>query len=344
MNHRDHFFSVLEGKKPSKMPFVPDITDWYIGNKTAKGKERKYWAGKFIPDKDLIHNEAGNLPEKYRHFTLLDFYRTFDWGFHVHIYNWFDAEYADGVELVIKKDNDVKETCLHTPKGDLMRREKLAEDGTWCIKEHYIKNLKDLDIMSIVIQATQYSPCNQKINSILKQVEKQGQVDLVIPRSPFGKLVQEYMGFEKVVYALCDSKQYIEDFLKLQEEKDIELIKLACDAPVRLILISDHADENLISPRLYEEFCLPFYKTATDILHNSYKHVSTHLDGNIKGHFPLLPKTGFDLLDGCTPAPMFNYEVEELAEAYRRNEIKVPCIKTLVDKYLLALGLAQFCF
>ena len=29
----------------------------------------------------------------------------------------------------------------------------------------------------------------------------------------------------------------------------------------------------------------------------------------------MLDQTGFDYLDGCTPAPMFNYEVEQLAEA-----------------------------
>jgi hypothetical protein len=54
---------------------------------------------------------------------------------------------------------------------------------------------------------------------------------------------------------------------------------------------------------------------VTGILHAHDKYVSTHLDGNIKGYFPLLGKTGFDLLDGCTPAPMFNYEVEQLAAA-----------------------------
>jgi hypothetical protein len=37
------------------------------------------------------------------------------------------------------------------------------------------------------------------------------------------------------------------------------------------------------------------------------------LDGNFKGFFPIIHETGFDLLDGCTPAPMFNYEVEQLA-------------------------------
>ena len=80
-----------------------------------------------------------------------------------------------------------------------------------------------------------------------------------------------------------------------------------------MVILSDDADENLISPDLYREFCIPYYHKACEILHGAGKIVSTHLDGNIKGYLPLLGETGFDLLDGCTPAPMMNYEVEELA-------------------------------
>ncbi|GAI52811.1 unnamed protein product, partial [marine sediment metagenome] len=59
-------------------------------------------------------------------------------------------------------------------------------------------------------------------------------------------------------------------------------------------------------------------------LHDKGKIVSTHLDGNFKGFFPYLMDTGFDLLDGCTPAPMFNYEPEELALACK-GRIYVYC-------------------
>ena len=60
---------------------------------------------------------------------------------------------------------------------------------------------------------------------------------------------------------------------------------------------------------------MPFYREACAILHGAGKLVSTHLDGNIKGYLGFIAETGFDILDGCTPAPMFNYEVEELAAA-----------------------------
>ena len=107
----------------------------------------------------------------------------------------------------------------------------------------------------------------------------------------------------------------VREFLLLQEAKDLQLIRLAARAPGPIVIISDHADENLISPAWYREYCIPYYRKACAILHAAGKKVSTHLDGNFRGYFPFITETGFDLLDGCTPAPMFNYEPEDLAAA-----------------------------
>jgi len=93
------------------------------------------------------------------------------------------------------------------------------------------------------------------------------------------------------------------------------LIGLATEAPARVAIISDHADENLISPVMYRQYCIPHYRRAADILHAAGKIVSTHLDGNFRSYLPFIGETGFDLLDGCTPAPMMNYQVAELADA-----------------------------
>ena len=315
MTRREHFFSVLEGANPGHMPFVPDITDWYVANRTPKGQARKHAPGAYIADSDPIHSCRGTIPEKYKDFTLLDFYREFNWGFHAHIYDWCDVEYHGGVEYEQKVQGSERIRCFHTPRGMLVHKDSLAADGTWCPREHYVKDLKDLEIMRMIVESARYIPRYDYIKSIIDDVGEIGQVDLNINRSPFGKLVHTYMGFEKVVYAMIDALDVINDFLVLQREKDLEIIKLAAAGPQRLVIISDHADENLISPNYYEQYCIPFYQEAGKIFHNAGKFVSTHLDGNFKGFFPILGKTGFDLLDGCTPAPMFNYEVEELAEA-----------------------------
>jgi len=315
MGRREEFFAVLEGHPPSRMPFFPDITDWYVANRMPPGAPRRFEPGSLIPDGDPIHDSPGSIPAAYRDLTFLEFYRRFDWGLHVHIYDWFDIEYAGGVERVTEVDGREKRVRYVTARGELVRRYRAAGDGSWAPQELLVKSPRDLDVLCLVVEATRHVPRFDRVEAVRSAIGDRGQGDLVIPRSPFGKLVHEYMGFERLVYAIADDPERIEEFLALQEEKDLDLIRLAAQAPERLVIVSDHTDENLVSPHEYKRFCIPYYRTIAGILHDAGKLVSTHLDGNFKGYFPFLAATGFDLLDGCTPAPMFNYEVEELAAA-----------------------------
>lgn len=317
MTHKEHFFAVLDGDRPEQMPFMPDISDWYVGIRTPPGQRRKFGCAKFIPAEqdEAFHRVACDCPEQYRDLTLLGFYRRFDWGYPVHIGNWYDVEYTGGVSSEVVMSGNERTTTLTTTKGTLRSVEKMAGDGSWAPIEHFAKSLDDLEIIKLVIEATHYVPRYDRVRSVMEQMGDQGLGDLVIWRSPFGKLVQTYLGFEKVIYALVDDPGRLEEFMELQEQKDLELVELAARAPERLIIISDHADENLIAPPHYRKYCIPYYRKACDILHEHGKFVSTHLDGNFKSFFPMLGETGFDLLDGCTPAPMFNFEVEQLAEA-----------------------------
>jgi hypothetical protein len=312
---RERFFAVLEGRNCADVPFIPDITDWYVANRTPPGQARPYGPGEFIPDDDPLHLCHGTIPAAYRDFTLLEFYRRFGWGFHAHIYSWCRKSFTDGVTRTTETRGRTQVTVWHTPKGSLQKTEQMAADGTWCPREHYVKSPEDLDILRCGVAGMRFTPDYGRIARILDALGNAGQVDAYISRSPFGKLVQEYMGFENVAYALADCPRKILDFLAFQEERDLEVVELAARGPQRLVLLSDHADENLIAPSWYRDYAMPFYRRATDILHAHGKLVSTHLDGNIRGLLPLLAHTGFDLLDGCTPAPMFNYEVEELAAA-----------------------------
>ncbi|MAE63461.1 MAG: hypothetical protein CMJ18_04245 [Phycisphaeraceae bacterium] len=297
------------------MPFVPDLTDWYAYHRTEPGRMPEYCPGALIPDASSIHECPGTMPERFKDFTLLDFHRTFDWGFHAHVYDWCETSYTNGVERVVENREWERLITLRTPRGCLVHRDQRAADGSWCPCEHFVKSIEDLRILDCAIESEVYTPHYDRVESVLAELNGLGQCDLVVYRSPFGKLVQEYMGFEGAIYAMADEPDAVEGFLALQEARDLEVIRLAGDAPARLVIISDHADENLIAPPMYKQHCVPYYRKATSILHEKGKFVSTHLDGNFKGHFALLQDTGFDLLDGCTPAPMSNYEVEELAAA-----------------------------
>jgi len=319
MTHRESFFRLFEGALGKFMPFFPDITDWYMAQRIAPGEPFPYQPGEFIPDDSLLHKRNRALPEHLARLTLLEIYKKYDWGFPVHIYDWFDTVYEAPIRYEERIEGKRRLRRFSTPVGELERVDCLCEDGSWAPHEYFVKELKDLEIMRSVVEHTRFVPRCDRVQQVLDALGAQGVADIPIMRSPFGKLIHEYMGMENLVFALYDHPAEIMDFMAFQEEKDLELVQLAAESPARIVIISDHADENLIAPPYYREYCIPFYRKACAILHQAGKLVSTHLDGNFKGIFPLLGDTGFDLLDGCTPAPMNNYEVEELAEALPRG-------------------------
>ncbi len=313
MTNRQRFFRVLEGKPTDRVPFFPDITTWYQASRLGLGTEQHFLPGQYIPDDAPLYQHDSLLPDQLSHLRFTDFYREFDWGLPVHIYDWYEERYRGNIEKTIADENHQRTVTWKTPRGNLVRTYKLDAEGSWSEYGHMVKDLRDLDIIRYIIENTVYIPRFDRVEQFLSETEGFGVCDIVLFRSPFGKLIHEYMGFEAAVYALYDYEQIIMDFLEFQEYHDIRFVNLASNAPGTIIIISDHADENLISPPLYHRYCIPFYRKACAIIHRAGKYASTHLDGNFKGYLPFIGETGFDLLDGCTPAPMFNYEVEELA-------------------------------
>lgn len=321
MTLRERFFRLFENTTDKYVPFFPDITDWYMGTRISPGEPYPYEPGQFIPSSSPFHKRKSSMPAELAGLNLLEIYQKYDWGFPVHIYDWFEFKYSAQVSYEEKIQGNIKLRRFCTPQGDLERIDQLSGDGSWAPREYYIKQLSDLDTMRLVIEHTVYVPRFEQAKAVLKELGGQGVGDLPVMRSPFGKLVHEYMGFDQVVYALYDHPKVVMDFLALQEQKDLEQVRLVAQCPGRIVIISDHADENLIAPPYYKDYCIPFYQKACGILHDAGKLVSTHWDGNHKALFPMIGETGFDLLDGCTPAPMNNYEVEELAEALPRGMV-----------------------
>ncbi len=315
MTPRERFFNLVENSGSRDLPFFPDLTDWYMARRINPGEAFPYAPGQFIPDDSPIHARNHDMPGELARLTFLDLFKKFGWGCPIHCYEWFEPEYSSPVRRECLTRGHTRTTRLVTSRGELVKVERLCDDGSWAPAEHFVKEVADLEIMREVVEHTRFVPRYDRAQAVLDALGGQGVIDLPVMRSPFGKLVHEYMGLERVAFALFDQPGVIESFLAFQEQKDLEQVRLAALCPGRVVILSDHADENLLAPPWFEQYCMPYYEKACRILHDSGKLVSTHWDGNHKSLFQFLPRLPFDILDGCTPKPMNNYEVEELAEA-----------------------------
>ena len=346
MTHRERFFALLDGQPVDRLPFFPDISDWYKARRTPPGEPQKYLTGALIPDGIDFHEVQHDMPPEWASWSYLDFYRNFDWGLPVHIYNWYKSK-ANGYTVEISKtkgsridgwhsmhdfmtylDTDIVDQekrfvatrttitqTWKTPLGALTSVKAMAAGGSSSGTKYMVERLEDLDILEYIVTHTEVEADHERVDSLLSQIGDRGVADLAIWRSPFGKIVQEYVGLERSAYWMFDHRQRMLDLVELLEQQDLRIIEMAAQSPARIVIISDHADDALLNPRWYSEFCIPFYHKACRILHEHGKIVSTHLDGNILGLLPLLKETGFDLMDGCTPWPMSNYRPRDLASA-----------------------------
>jgi uroporphyrinogen-III decarboxylase len=312
MAPRDRFFAVMENRPADRLPFFPDITDWYIARRTPRGERQPFATGQMIFDDDPIHRRQVAMPERFRDFTLLDFYREFDWGCPIHAYEAIVAE-RDAIAVHTEHDGQRRHQTIETPEGALHTIWGRAPHGSESIVRYPVQGPQDVAAVEFLAAHTRYRGDAQAVERILDALGDRGVIDVVIGRTPFGLLVQELMGYQAVAYALADEPRAIDRLMEALSPGFCERVRIAAELPGRIAIISDHADEHLISPRQFQQFCLPHYREAQQTLHAAGKLVSTHLDGNIRGLLPLLPEAGFDLLDGCTPAPMGNYEPEDLA-------------------------------
>jgi len=312
-----------------RAPFFPDITTWYQATRLGVGAEQPYYPGQYIPDDSPLYAQSSQLSggpaDRLARLTFVDFYKEFGWGLPVHLYEWYEERYTGGVEKLVATEGAHRTVTWRTPRGDLQRTYKLDAEGSWSEYGHMVQDLAQLDIVRTIVEHTEFVPHYERVERFLRETEGFGVCDIGLYRSPFGKLIHEYLGFEAVAYALFDHEPAILDFLAFQEHYDLAFAELAAGAPGSIVILSDHADENLIAPPWYRRFCIPYYRKVCEIVHRAGKYASTHLDGNFKGFLPFIQTTGFDLLDGCTPAPMFNYEVEELAAALTGSRMRCYC-------------------
>lgn len=323
MSLRELFLKFIRGQETATIPFFPDISDWYKAKRLPVDRVHEVPTGSFIPDDAPFHQNSFEIPPEFVNWTYLDFYRNFHWGLPVHIYDWCDFAY-ESCEYISKKNGNHIIRQFKTPLGVIEHMDSIAADGSLCPVRHFIKSSDDWKVLFYVLEHTRAVPNYQRIRQVLNDIDELGIADIVIWRSPFGKIIEEYAGLEAATYQLADDPILIKDILQLQADIDLNVINLAAESPADIVILSDHADQQLISPPWYEEYCMPFYLQASEILHAKGKIFSTHLDGNFKALFKLVRRSGFDLLDGCTPAPMTNYEVEELSLALT-EDMKAYC-------------------
>jgi hypothetical protein len=319
--------AILEGKKPDCLPFIDRLEIWY-----------------------KHHTRTGTLPEQFKGMSLTEVHRAVGIGqekflsLHsirlrgVEVISRFEGEtcYRETDPVLdsfprlsglIQEDRaGVTVTEFITPVGALSVQHQILDEMIDAgvvpyMKEPLIKEEADYRTVEYILERAEYVPQYEMAHKEEARLGDIGFLVPALPRIPFQQILIDYLGTIPLFNALYDSPQLVKKLLTLLNDQLIEVIYKLAEWPGPYVEFIDNLHAEMTNPRLFAEYCLPYYQRYTEILHGQGKKVGSHTDGNVKPLLRLLAKSGLDICESFSPVPLTECTFEEAWDAWKHGPI-----------------------
>ncbi|NQU42861.1 hypothetical protein HQ520_06215 [bacterium] len=284
MTSRERLLTALENKRPDRLPC--QVHGWmaYYLNHYLGGMD--WWQAYEKFDMDF----AMYVSPTYR-------YNEKD------LVNWQVDRRDLGTDT---QGNHCWEETITTPKGTLHHAGAWNEITGWNT-EHLIKSPSDFDIWNAFYPV----PTDIDFTEIQKTRDRLG--DRGIIRShPFypgqGSPWQAFCtlaGTEESILMACSDPEFLHHALDAILRKTLRVTAMWEGIPSDMVETGGGAGSNtVISPTLFEEFCLPYDRQQHEALHEAGVKIVYHLCGGVMHMLDLVARNGADGLETMTPPEM----------------------------------------
>ncbi|MBU7004309.1 MAG: hypothetical protein HXS50_01985, partial [Theionarchaea archaeon] len=227
---------------------------------------------------------------------------------------------SPGVEQESREADGYEITEITTPAGKLRSRRKMNmtfqnPGGSWRV-EHFVKTVEDLQVLNYMIEAEVHQPSRKDYQRLDSELEGDGIVTVGTTRTPLMYLVVHFLGYRTFSIMLHRHPEALMETVAILDRNFAEVNQIVAESPAEIVWIPDNIDEVLMSPKIFEKHCLPYYEKYTSILHRGGKKVISHMDGRLRSLKELIGSTNLDAIEAFTPPPMGNLPVSGAREAW----------------------------
>ncbi len=291
MTPRERVIATFERKPVDQRPWFADLSWW-----------------------QRAEEHSGRVSEKYSgEEGLAGLHQDLNCGFYLQPVDFFQLEFETPVEL--KRENNLWIRTIKTPVGSLQEiQEYLPDAATWAPREHWVKEAADLRPFRYWLEGIHPVADYSGLERRIRLCGPNGIAIMTLPRTPLSRMLVEVSGIEFLAFALADDPGQVEKTFKTFEKIDDPFYKIAEEAPALFAMFPDNLSSDILSPRWFEKYSLPYYQQRTEQLRRAGKWTFTHLDGVMRGLLPLLGRSGVSCVEALTPAPYGDLQPEQIRE------------------------------
>ncbi len=213
---------------------------------------------------------------------------------------------------------------IETPVGTLTEAATIEpHHGSRWVLEFFIKGPEDYRAAEYYFRHTRFEPAPDSWRRADAAMGEAGVVADEIMALPILFLYQYWMGVEGMAEGVYLYPDRFDALVEALERHYYRQAELAAAGPAELVWFPESISAHVISPALFERYCLPLYRRAVPLVRGAGKLITAHYDGSIRPYVPLLSGVDIPIIEAFTPPPMGDLTVAEAKAAWPAKVIWV---------------------
>ena len=213
------------------------------------------------------------------------------------------SQWQDEVEVISDvPDNRINHHIITTPEGTLTYKTAGNRKTTW-ITEYLIKQDEDIELIRKYMPVPALDP--EPVAKLYDEIGDRGIVRGFVWGDQAGCWQHAACLFDiqELIFACYDKPDWVHELLKILLEKKLQFVETMKGAKFDLIETGGGSSSStVISPKIHEEFCLPYDRQMHDALHTSgFDVVSYHTCGGTLKIEELIVANNCDVSETLAP-------------------------------------------
>lgn len=299
MDSRERILTVLSGGIPDRVPFAPNLWQWFEFQKT--------W--KLLPQELAdcqTHLDAMRIlgVDIFSRNLLTDIRR--DWfGGHV--------RYRYSTVKVHESQNDDRRTLMYeTPHGRLSESFLFQKEGCTLVQDEYLfKDFKrESEAWKDLFEDRELVLDTVSLEELTSNLGAGGVVIAGEVTSPL-KQLHLCARADHSTFLLHDHEKSMLELMDIYAEKALEMIDKLVRSGIKVVMTMDNLDSIFYPPPYFERYCSRFFSRASEICHQNAAFLFSHACGHQKSILRQVIDCGIDGLEGIAFPPLGDVELWE---------------------------------
>lgn len=282
MTKREHYLRALRNEPVDRLVWAPNFDYWLHVNRAE-----------------------GTMPAKFRDASRNDIVRAIG-GTIWNRAGGLRTQVDSTVKAVWREEQGRTVHEVQTPVGSVRAVYSLAEGPhrTKALTEHLVKDLESLNIVKYIVEATHYEADYAPTRQALAETGEDGIVLNSCFCVPFIQFAKTDAGYMNGFLLWNDFREEVDSLIRLYHDKFVEGYRILADGPADVIATGDNMDGFTISPPIFQEYAVPFYREVKAICAARGKIFEGHWCGRTQSLLPLTPGCGLDVVEAIVTQPM----------------------------------------